>query len=241
MTRPDPGASEESYQPAPQLTPRPSLPKTSSSGSKFKIPIALRPRQAQSDNDRPPEASREEWTTVASNRNSRDFTILRTFSFQIPEIRRISASTTSLASDRTATRAQLRSRSELWLEEPKTFFNAMERGPSDTRSGLATDGLSPCDVSSSVRTGRRRSSFFGITLPTTQEETLKAGGPPGSSDSQRTRESDEDSCSSDNSGCRTRKNRSVVGSVADEAAAFSAELQRRSSRASEEERRRCGL
>ncbi|KAL5392748.1 hypothetical protein DPSP01_000448 [Paraphaeosphaeria sporulosa] len=178
--------------------------------------------------------------TTASNRNSCGSTtnIPGAFRFQIPEIRRISASTTRQASNGTAARAQPRLRSELFAEWPSAF-NAMERGQSDTNCQPATDGLSPFDVSSPARASRRRSSDFSTTLPTTEEETSKASSLSGPSGSQRTRESDEDSCSSDDSRCCERKNRnrSVVGSAAEKVIAFSAEFPRRSTEASLEEGR----
>jgi hypothetical protein len=238
MSRPNSNASEERSRPIPKPTPQLSPPKPSSPGSKTQIYVPLRPPKTESDNDEAPEASREELATAASNRDSGDQTMnmLRTFAFQIPEIRRISASTASQASDRTATRAQAIARSDLLVQGQTTLFNTLERGPSDTRYNqrLATDGVSPFDTSSSLR-GRRRSSFFSTTLPTTQEEAWKADGTRSLAESQWTRDAEGDSSSSDDKKRGERRGRSVVGSVADDAVAFSAELRRRSSGANEEQ------
>jgi hypothetical protein len=198
----------------------------------------MRPCRTRLDDHEPPDASRKELATAGCNRDSGDLTmnVLRTSPLQVPEIRRISASTTSLASDRTATRAQAMARSDLLVQGHTTLFNAMERGPSDTRYNqrLAADGVSPLDASSSAR-GRRRSSYFNSTLPTTQEETGKADSTRNLPESQQTRDADNDSCSSDDGKRGLRRNRSVVGSVADDAVAFSAELRRRSSGANGEQ------
>lgn len=221
MTRSDPRSPEHSYQTCPQPSPRQHCP----------LQMTLELRQLHSEDDKPSENASQEPTMVGPDRNSSNpinNAMSKTVPFQNYETRQNSALTNS-TSERNTARAWPRSRSELRAERPTTF-DAVDGGPLDTTWRPPTDGLLPFDMSSSERTGGRRSSHFGTTLPTTGEETSKADGLPRSLDSQSRRARHEASWSSEDGRCRKSKHRRrcTVGSAAEKAMAFSAELRRRS-------------
>ena len=240
----DPKTSEELCQSTPTAAPRPSPLKSSSSGSRFKIPSGWRTRRTQSNNDRSPEASKEEAATIGSRRNS-SATLSRLVSFlfhQIPEIRRNLCFNrqSSLASKRTTRQAKRVQMSEVLMEAPPTLFNVLEQGPSNARhsqSWLSADGVSPLDVSKPALIGRSRSSYFSTSLPPTHEELPKADGIQSWPVAECMPRSDEDSFSSDDMCCK-RRNRTIRGAAAEKAVEFSAGLSRRTTGESEEE---CGI